>query len=396
MAHNWKTTKEGGVGLTSKIVQSGSGTFPLMYAKDLDWAGVNVDDDTVLNTTDDLLDYISGVSKKAVHEEVSITTYKIYDAATNASFETVQYNKYQPITLNIVRAINGGESNLSIGEQFDDHKKQLLDFNGNLLSEIYLEDKDNIVDENDKIKAGLSAGIKTISIKSTDGDYVLASFVLTIIPQVDKAYMFDFYTATTTEDAPAKPENAKKKNGVWTKPTGWKFMEEMTDEIADKNKFIWMSNVLMEGSDDDMHQKSATDPVRFIREIDIINDYKETTSFAATIFRAAKKGTTPSWAGTAPTGGSFNYTTKTLTPPTDWKKSMSEAVTAYGGSDCEVYVSYNNYVAYKESNGTYTESHQTGWTTPIKYFDIDNIIKEAKEAGRVSADAAIARATDDL
>lgn len=396
MAHNWKTTKEGGVGLTSKIVQSGSGTFPLMYAKDLDWAGVNVDDDTVLNTTDDLLDYISGVSKKAVHEEVSITTYKIYDAATNASFETVQYNKYQPITLNIVRAINGGESNLSIGEQFDDHKKQLLDFNGNLLSEIYLEDKDNIVDENDKIKAGLSAGIKTISIKSTDGDYVLASFVLTIIPQVDKAYMFDFYTATTTEDAPAKPENAKKKNGVWTKPTGWKFMEEMTDEIADKNKFIWMSNVLMEGSDEDMHQKSATDPVRFIREIDIVNDYKETTSFAATIFRAAKKGTTPSWAGTAPTGGSFNYTTKTLTPPTDWKKSMSEAVTAYGGSDCEVYVSYNNYVAYKESNGTYTESHQTGWTAPIKYFDIDNIIKEAKEAGKVSANAAIARATDDL
>lgn len=61
MAYTWTNkTKTGGVGLTGKIVQKGKDDFPLMYASDLDWANVEVENGVNLNTTDDLLDYIKG------------------------------------------------------------------------------------------------------------------------------------------------------------------------------------------------------------------------------------------------------------------------------------------------------------------------------------------------
>ena len=84
--HIWNTDKKGGVALTSKIVQSGSADFPLLYAKDLDWGNVNIDSTTYINTTDELLDYISGVSQKAEREQLSITAYTIYDEKTKASY----------------------------------------------------------------------------------------------------------------------------------------------------------------------------------------------------------------------------------------------------------------------------------------------------------------------
>lgn len=62
---------------------------------------------------------------------------------------------------------------------------------------------------------------------------------------------------------------------------------------------------------------------------------------------------------------------------------------------CVVYVSYNNYIAdYIDEN--WQNPKQTGWSSPVKYIDIDGILNTAEEnASRIASDA-IANSQEDF
>ena len=62
---------------------------------------------------------------------------------------------------------------------------------------------------------------------------------------------------------------------------------------------------------------------------------------------------------------------------------------------CVVYVSYNNYIA-DYIDETWQNPKQTGWSSPVKYIDIDGILNTAEEnATRIASDA-IANAQEDF
>ena len=393
--YNYNKKTSGMIELTGGISQKNGADFPLMNVADLDWGGVQIDENTVFKTTDDLLDYIKGVGGKVNKQEVvSASTYIICDAETKSSYELKVYGDQPAITLEIIRNTNSVATNLSIGDptNSDNTKYLIKDLNGNNVDGIILEDKKNII-ENGRIKANLPAGTYTVSVMSDPEDMMLASFVLVITKTTDLSYTYNLYCSTDNKNTkPAKAEGMEKKNGVIKYPGPWKSYENVGADMEDKNKVIWECLVGMEGDQNNQHQTFASDPVQYIRAIDIDNDIKETASFPVSIYKAVQKGgNIPS----TPTGGSFNYTTKKVNLPSGWSDSVDSAVTAYGSKNCEVYVSYNNFVAYYE-DGAYDEYRQTGWTAPNKYIDFDGILKSAEEVGKASANAAIARATDDL
>lgn len=67
----------------------------------------------------------------------------------------------------------------------------------------------------------------------------------------------------------------------------------------------------------------------------------------------------------------FNYTTNSFTLyPSNWYASPAIAIENYGDKKCQVWVSHNNLC----EDGT-----STGWTTPVKYYNVDEIIKDAKD-----------------
>lgn len=104
MEYTWNTTKEGGVGVTGKLVQTGSGEFPLLYAKDLDWTNVNVGNGITLKTTDDLLNYISKIDQsKSYTCTIYIVSETKPDKPTGGSynFETETFIAPQGWSVNI-------------------------------------------------------------------------------------------------------------------------------------------------------------------------------------------------------------------------------------------------------------------------------------------------------
>lgn len=393
--YNYNKKTSGMIELTGGISQKNGADFPLMNVADLDWGGVQVDENTVFKTTDDLLDYIKGVGGKVNKQEVvSASTYIICDAETKSSYELKVYGDQPAITLEIIRNTNSVATNLSIGDptNSDNTKYLIKDLNGNNVEGIILEDKKNII-ENGRIKANLPAGTYTVSVMSDPENMMLASFVLVITKTTDLSYTYNLYCSTDNKNTkPAKAEGMEKKNGVIKYPGSWKSYENVGADMEDKNKVIWECLVGMEGDQNNQHQTFASDPVQYIRAIDIDNDIKETASFPVSIYKAVKKGNN---APSTPTGGSFNYTTKKVNLPSGWSDSVDSAVTAYGSKNCEVYVSYNNYVAYYE-DGAYDEYRQTGWTAPSKYIDFDGILKSAEESAKTAANNAISKSLSDL
>lgn len=102
-----------------------------------------------------------------------------------------------------------------------------------------------------------------------------------------------------------------------------------------------------------------------------------------------------------PSGGSYTWTpSETFNKPDHWYLTPQASIDAYKNStDSTSYVTYVSYNTYKVdvSNGTnYGTTTSLGWTTPVKYLDIDSILSDAGSRAQTIVDDAIAEAQDSL
>lgn len=89
-------------------------------------------------------------------------------------------------------------------------------------------------------------------------------------------------------------------------------------------------------------------------------------SYHVSVYQATSTSTT---AVNAPDGGIYNLSTGKVSGLSDWYSTPAEAKSHYSQSKCQIWVSHNNFLS---------DNTNTGWTTPVKYLDVSEIINDAK------------------
>lgn len=392
MAYNWNTSKEGGVSLTGKIVQSGNGDFPLLYAKDIDWASVEVGNKTI-NSTDDLLDLVAGVKSTVDNIDTTVTLYSIVDKATGASSETFEKGSFGDITLCITYS-GDVVKNLYIGDitNAEGTKRVLKDSLGNTIDGVYVIDESKVLQSN--VIPNTTSSSCTIKIVDTN-DAIQAQYTLNVVNKIKSVYSSTVYRITSDDIVPSTPSGLTYSNGAIIFPTGsaWGTYSSIESNISNAYR-VWYSDVMFEGTDV-MTQTYASEPKIYIRKSDITTSVNPSYSFGVAIYRARKADTDESWTSSSPTGGSYDYSAKTVTPPTEWYTTIDDAVSSLYDTDCYVYVSYNNYLG-ENNDGTWENTSETGWTIPALYFDIATILEQASDSASKLANTAVADAYSDI
>lgn len=195
---------------------------------------------------------------------------------------------------------------------------------------------------------------------------------------------FNFDTGKVTFEAPL--------NTVW--------YQNIDDVIDESNTPIYSSTKNFYTND---LTRPWSYPIRYILPGDIIQgSASNSISFGAAIYKAVTD--------TAPSKPKFSIN---LNQQFDFNKGqlVENAVKAIGwqltpdlaaqqltGSNYIVYISYNNYMCDRDSEGNIKEDtiRETGWTDPIKYLNIDQILQDVEEEAQNAANEAINNANADL
>lgn len=196
---------------------------------------------------------------------------------------------------------------------------------------------------------------------------------------------FDFDTRKVTFDAPL--------NTVWY---------QNIDNVIDENHTPIYSSTKNFYTNDLTRPWSS--PIRYILPGDIINSSaSNSVSFGAAIYKAVTDNTVPSKPQfNIALNQQFDFNKGQLVENTvtaiEWQLTPDLAAQQLANSKYIVYVSYNNYICDRDSDGNIKEDtiRETGWTDPIKYLNIDKILQNVEQEAQNAANEAIQNANNDL
>lgn len=149
--------------------------------------------------------------------------------------------------------------------------------------------------------------------------------------------------------------------------------------------------------------KPWSSPIRYIMPGDIIeSSASNSVSFGAAIYKAIVSGAPSKPVFTVELNQQFDFTKGALVENAvkaiGWQLTPELAAEALSQTKYIVYVSYNNYICDRDSEGNVIEDsiRETGWTDPIKYINIDKILSDVEQAAQDAANEAINNASTDL
>lgn len=196
---------------------------------------------------------------------------------------------------------------------------------------------------------------------------------------------FDFDTSQVTFESPL--------NTVWY---------QNIDNVIDENNTPIYSSTKNFYTNDLTRPWSL--PIRYILPGDIIQgSASNSVSFGAAIYKAVIDNIIPSKPQFSVTlNQQFDFNNGQLVENTitaiEWYLTPDLAAQQLTNSKYIVYVSYNNYMCDRDSEGNIIEDtiRETGWTDPIKYLNIDQILQDVKQEAQNAANEAIQNANNDL
>lgn len=149
--------------------------------------------------------------------------------------------------------------------------------------------------------------------------------------------------------------------------------------------------------------KPWSSPIRYIMPGDIIeSSATNSISFGAAIYKAVVSAAPNKPIFTVELNQQFDFTKGVLVENAvkaiGWQLTPELAAEALAQTKYTVYVSYNNYICDRDSEGNVIEDsiRETGWTDPIKYINIDKILADVEQAAQDAANEAINNASTDL
>lgn len=144
-------------------------------------------------------------------------------------------------------------------------------------------------------------------------------------------------------------------------------------------------------------------PIRYIMPGDIIeSSASNSISFGAAIYKAVVSTAPSKPVFNVELNQQFDFTKGALVENAvkaiGWQLTPELAAEALAQTKYIVYVSYNNYICDRDSEGNVIEDsiRETGWTDPIKYINIDKILSDVEQAAQDAANEAINNASTDL
>ena len=149
--------------------------------------------------------------------------------------------------------------------------------------------------------------------------------------------------------------------------------------------------------------KPWSSPIRYIMPGDIIeSSASNSVSFGAAIYKAVVSGAPSKPVFNVDLNQQFDFTKGVLVENAvkaiGWQLTPELAAEALNETKYIVYVSYNNYICDRDSEGNVIEDfiRETGWTDPIKYINIDKILSDVEQVAQDAANEAINNASTDL
>ena len=196
---------------------------------------------------------------------------------------------------------------------------------------------------------------------------------------------FDFDTKKVTFDAPL--------DTIWY---------QNIDNVIDENHTPIYSSTKNFYTNDLTRPWSS--PIRYILPGDIIqSSASNSVSFGVAIYKAVTDNTIPSKPQfSVALDQQFDFNKGQLVENAikaiGWQLTPELAAQQITNSKYVIYVSYNNYICDRDSEGNIKEDtiRETGWTDPIKYLNIDKILQNVKQEAQDAANEAIQNASNDL
>ena len=409
MAYTWTNkTKTGGVGLTGKIVQKGKDDFPLMYANDLDWANVEVENGVNLNTTDDLLDYIkggnSGIIGRINELELSNAGYEIRcDKSVcyvGDTLSRVPVWVYKNGTLLSWPDIQADGITLKSPITKPTGANDLIQFTSNGQ---WLNGTAN--------KAGAYV-FEFVKGAGTASEVCVASFMLTVLMKPLGSYQTTIYISSQSK--PETPTGGSYDFGSksFTAPTGW------STSTTGLSTPIWFSTGTVFSDGDTT--PTWSEPCIYM-DSEIVNTENEYRVKEVVLYKACCGPYTDSSSNThtkvipaAPTSTrcytfNINPANDQFVTPSGWHETPEAAIEQYKNNqqiadlktNYRVWKTYNSYRItvnkLTNPNTLLTDSYsETGWINPVEYLNIDQILEDTKTYSQRIFDTAIQRAKNDL
>lgn len=196
---------------------------------------------------------------------------------------------------------------------------------------------------------------------------------------------FDFETNKVTFEAPL--------NTVW--------YQNIDNVIDESNTPIYSSTKNFYTND---LTKPWSSPIRYILPGEIIQgSASNSVSFGTAIYKAVIDDTVPSKPQfNIDLNQQFDFNKGQLVENAikaiGWQLTPELAAQQLTNSKYIVYVSYNNYICDRDSEGNIIEDtiRETGWTDPIKYLNINQILQDVEQEAQDAANEAINNANADL
>lgn len=385
----YNVDKEGCVKVPAILSQKNGQKYKLLSAEDISWNVTLKDKDrTVISTTDDLLDYITGMSYGGGDSPVNPDRYTIYyiQCDVTVCYEGTVFD-YSP-EIKVFK---------NTGYDIDDVTYQYLKDHG-----IYVritcsgDPNDQLIifdDEKQCLNGIAKPGTYTLELLQGEGQLVTA-YKLTVLSKPTQSNVVIVYTQQETR--PAKPEGGSYdfENKQLTSPEGW------SDNILDfqAGGSIWFSVGTMYSNSSPVWSS----PSLYITESSFEPKY-ENRSIGVSVYTCVPN-TSTFVAPNTPVGGQFDTTSQTLICPNHWYITPEEAIEAYKQNAQEqyvdrfvTYVSFNNYILkYEKTSNEVVSIDETGWSTPSKYLNIAQILDDASSNANTIVSDAITGANQDL
>lgn len=333
MAYTWTNkTKTGGVGLTGKIVQKGKDDFPLMYANDLDWANVEVENGVNLNTTDDLLDYIKGgngtINGRIDELELSNAGYEIRCDKSVCYVGDIIGQGYQnqklPVSIYKNGTLLSWTNAYTEGITFDSNNFTKPSGGNDLIhwstSDCYLQGEANKI------------GTYVFNFKK--GGVNIASFMLTVLMKPLESYHTTIYISSQTKPTTPTGGSYNFSTKAFTAPSGW------ATSITGLTGTIWFSSGTV--FSDSNTSPVWSEPCMYITSETVLKDDEHRVREVA-VYKVAcgpyTYGNTQYQETVPPKPTTQNLytfnadsTLDSFTPPSGWHKEPEAAIAAYKNS----------------------------------------------------------------
>ena len=410
--YNHQEQKASGIQFPAMLTQKNGQRYKMMSAEDIAW-NVEMKDGFLIDDTDDLLDYIyktSSTTEETVNK--TLTTYRI-DCDVTVCYEGDKFEKNPAIR--VYKTINGVSTLLS----YEELSKNLLtpDIQSTASTCIIKYDA-----EGQYLNGIAETGVHILSLKREDT--VVARLQITVLNRPERVHSTTIYTESQT--IPKTPVGGSYEDGVFIAPIGW-----TTDVMSlNQDNTIWFSTGTVFSNNNtaiwsapcmyitkeavqntDKYYSNGVAVYKAVSTKKLVYEYNEETF----IYEYKLVTNTDPVLPPDNQEGDYEFSTGVITAPSEWEVSPQKAVEQYFESieqliitnpslkdyyikqkyAYKIYVSFNTYTtAYNGS--VYFDKASIGWTTPVEYLNIDDVLENAKATSNSITKEAFDQARKDL